>query len=105
LGLRLPERQLARQNLEPQRVTRKIFWNKGLGDCVRPLFRAEAFQFFSSASRKIFNSLWLSFPDRWPSCQNPDPEGLTRKIFQNKELAAGFRPPAEVGSRKILILL
>jgi hypothetical protein len=39
------------------------------------------------------------------SSQNLDPEGLIRKIFQNKELAAGFGSLAECDFRKVFILL
>jgi hypothetical protein len=105
LGLRLPERQLARQNLEPQRVTRKIFWNKGLEGRNGPFLWVDSFQFFSSSFCKIFNSLMLRLSDRRLPRQNIEPEGLTSKIFQNKELAAGFWLPDRVGFRKILILL
>jgi hypothetical protein len=44
----------------------------------------------------------------WPldlrlSRQNPEPEGLTRKILENKELAASFGSPFWAVLRKILI--
>ena len=62
----------------------------------------EAYQFFSSRFRKIFNSLGLWLPDRRLARQNIEAEGLTRKIFWNKELAGGFGPLLRAGLRKIL---
>jgi hypothetical protein len=62
----------------------------------------EAQQFFSSKDCKIFNSLQLWWPDRQVARQNLEPEGLTRKIFGNKELAGGLGPLFRAGLRKVL---
>jgi hypothetical protein len=62
----------------------------------------EACRFFSSWFRKIFNSLGLWLPDRRLARQNLEPEGLTGKIFWNKELAGGFGPLLQADLRKVL---
>jgi hypothetical protein len=40
LGLWLPDRRLARQNIEAEGFTGKILWNKELADGFGPLFQS-----------------------------------------------------------------
>ena len=58
--------------------------------------------FFSLWFCKILILLMLRLIERWLPSQIIEPEGLTRKIFWNKELAGGFGPLLRAGLRKIL---
>jgi hypothetical protein len=57
-----------------------------------PLAARDTFQFFSSSDCKILILLMLLTMGRRHSGQNIEPEGLTSKIFWNKELAVHLGP-------------
>jgi hypothetical protein len=73
------------QNLEPQGLIGKIFWNKDLA-------WDWALQIFSVRSPKMLIPNGLDNLDRKRSWQNLEPKGLTAKIFRNKDLALGREP-------------
>jgi hypothetical protein len=103
--LRLPDRRLARQNLEPEGLTRKILANKGLAAGLRPLCAGDFGELFSFWFCKILILLMLEPMYRRLSLQNIEPEGLTRKILWNKGLVVDAGLLFRTALRKILILL
>ncbi len=62
LMLPMPHPRDSRQNIEPQGLTRKIFWNKELAPYFGPLFWADF--------GKLFAFLWLRLDDRELRRQN-----------------------------------
>jgi hypothetical protein len=72
------DRPVSAQNLEPQGLTAKIFWDKDLGS-DSPLY-------FLVLIAKIFILKHLLDGDRAGCGQNIDSQGLTAKIFRNKDL-------------------
>ncbi len=77
----------------------------GCLDSLTSLTGPLAPHFFSSLFCKIFIRLMLRLIDRRRSRQNLEPEGLTRKIFWNKELAVDFWPLFCVDCSKMFAFL
>src|SRR5947207_2891429 len=68
------------------------FFRRSEGTLAEQDGAGNTFQFFSSQFCKIFILLMLRSRGQRNSRQNLEPQGLTRKIFWNKELAPYFGP-------------